>query len=103
MLLGEGTVKSNSIFVVIFSIVFLFSIPSLLRSANPPGISEQHSFALAITNNLINMKANQASVMDILRDLEKKNDIKVNIFNSVDDGKVTLNISSIPVYSVYFV
>ena len=36
-------------------------------------------FNLEVTDNLINLKANQASFKKILKDLEKKAGIKVNI------------------------
>jgi hypothetical protein len=54
-------------------------------------------FMLEVKDSLVNLKSDQASFKDILNDLEKKTGIKVNIFDDVNDKKVTLNIRDLPV------
>ncbi len=43
--------------------------------------SEQSTFTLEIKDYLINLRAEQVSLKEILADLEKKTGIKVNIFD----------------------
>jgi hypothetical protein len=63
--------------------------------------TEQNFFTLEVADNLINLQAEQASFKEILSDLEKKTGIKVNIFDGVEDKKVTLNISALPFYAIH--
>ena len=62
---------------------------------------EQGTFTLKIKDNLINLQAKQASFKEILNDLEKKTGMKVNVFDGVEDEKVSLNITTLPVYAVH--
>jgi hypothetical protein len=50
--------------------------------------SKESVFILEVKDNLINLRAEQASFKEILSDLEKKTGIKVNIFDGVEDGEV---------------
>lgn len=60
--------------------------------------SKQSSVTLEVTDNLINLKAEQASFKESLNDLEKKTGIKVKIFEGVEDKKVMLNINCMLIY-----
>ena len=50
------------------------------------------SFKLDITDGLINIQAESVSFKEILRELENKTGIKVNIIGELPDKKVILNI-----------
>lgn len=88
-----------------FKSLFLSSLVVLLvtfsaRAEDNAPKANQNTFALEVINNLINLHAEEASFKEILNDLEKKTGIKVNIFEEVKDKKVTLNITTLPVYAI---
>lgn len=91
--------KISSLFFL--SCLFLLSTIFPAWAEETKTKSEQSTFVLDVKDNLINLQAKQASFKEILKHLEKEIDIKVNIFDGVDDKKVTLNIADLPVYAIH--
>lgn len=93
--------RKNKILIT-FTLIILFFISvvlPLLAEENTKG-SKQNTFNLEVTGNLINLQAQKASFKEILKDLEKKTGVKINILDGVDDREVSLDIKSLPVYDV---
>lgn len=84
----EAGLKKNISFSIFLSFLLLLSISVPSWAEETQIKSEQSTFTLKVTNNLINLQANKASFKEILSDLEKKTGIKVNIFDGVDDREV---------------
>ena len=63
---------------IFLSLLLLLSVPAWAEETKTQ--FKQSPFTLEIKDNLINLQANQASFKKILKDLEKKTEIKVNIF-----------------------
>ena len=93
--------KKKTFFSLFLSFLLLLSVSVPTWAEEIQTKTEQSTFTLEVTNNLINLKAEQTSFKKILNDLEKKTEIKVNIFDGVDDKKVTLNVTDLPVYSFH--
>jgi beta propeller repeat protein len=81
-------------FVLLVSILLIFSGECL--SSN----QEQEKYKLDFQNNQLTLEAKNVSFKKILSDLEEKTGIKVVIVGEVQDRKVTLDIKSLPLYSV---
>ncbi len=91
--------KKFYFFVLFF--LLLLSATVFTRAEGTKTKTEENTFTLKVINNQINLKAEQASLKDILYDLEEKTGIKINIFDGVDDKEVTLNIRALPVGGIH--
>ncbi|RJR15303.1 MAG: hypothetical protein C4581_12360 [Nitrospiraceae bacterium] len=91
-------VKRNIIILIVSLVTFLFSFA---WADNAEVKADNPAFNLEVKDNLINLRAEQASFKDILTDLEKKTNIKVKIFEGVEDKNVSLNIIDLPVYAIH--
>jgi hypothetical protein len=85
--------------LLILGLVNLWSASKISKPETE--IFKQSPFTLEVKDNLISLEAEQASFKEILSDLEKKTGIKVKIFDDVEDKKVTLNITDLPVYAIH--
>ena len=95
------SMKMSFIVLLLCSILFLLFGTYLVEAMGAKVEIQQDDFTLKVSNNLIDLQSDKASIKDILNDLEKKVGIKVKIFDGVNDKKVTLNISSLSVYSLH--
>ena len=93
-------IKKNALLALSLSLLFSLSavFPAMAKEAR--GKYDQRTFTLEVTGKLINLKAEKASFKEILKELEKKTGVKVNILNGIDDREVSLDIKSLPVYDV---
>jgi len=83
--------KKNIFFILFLS--FLMSLSATLPAwaeETKTQTEQKSAFALEVKDNLINLRAEQASCKEILADLAKKTGIKVNIFEGVEDKNVTM-------------
>jgi predicted amino acid-binding ACT domain protein len=89
-------IKRIKVFLPLTILLLAFS----LNIANAEKKVEKDTFTLEVKNNLINLQAENINFKDILRELEKKTGIKVEIFEGVEDRKVSLKIKNLPSYAL---
>jgi len=61
---------------------------------------ETRKLTLEVKDKLINLQAENVYFKEILRELEKKTNIKINMFEGVQDEKVSLIVKSLPAYAI---
>ena len=88
--------KSKIIFSILAILLLLFSFNNAFAETEV----KKSTFTLEVKDNLINLEATQASFKEILKELEKKAGIKINISEGVADQKVAVDIKSLPVYAL---
>ena len=98
-------IKSNSNSQLLkkrMSVFFIFALIFSIVTSNAfaEAKTEQGKFTLEVKDRLINIRAENANFKEILGELERKTGIKVKIFEGVKDGKVSLNIKSLPIYGI---
>lgn len=93
--------KLRTFLSLFFGILLALAVPVSLFAEVTGMSNRQNTFTLDVDGNLINLKADQASFKEILSDLEKKSGIKVNVFDGIEDKKVTINIRALPIYSIH--
>ena len=63
--------------------------------------SERSAYVFEVKNKVINLQAKDVSFKKILKDLQEKTGIKVNIYEGVQDKKVSLVLKSLPVLAIH--
>ena len=92
--------NQNKCYWLFVCYLFLFNIPTAAEGLDTtPKL--QNTFTLEVTDKLITLKADNASLWDILRELENKARIKIEILPGAEDKRVTLSISELPLNSVH--
>ncbi|MCP5005601.1 MAG: S8 family serine peptidase [Planctomycetes bacterium] len=89
-------IKRIKIFLPLAILLLAFT----LNIANAEKEIEQDKYTLEVKDSLINLQADNVSFKEILRELERKTGIKINIYESVEDRKVSLNIKNLPSYAL---
>jgi hypothetical protein len=81
-----------------------FLVPAFADQVDPgskPAVaSVPPPFALQFTDNRITLSAKEASARDILGAIEKQTGIRVTVFDGVEDRKVTLAVSAVPLHAM---
>lgn len=58
------------------------------------------TLSLEVKDKLINLHSENSSALEILRELEKKTGMRIDVFPGVIDKKVTLDIKNLPFYAI---
>ena len=89
--------KPDNHYLIVALTLFIAIIP--FQASSEAGETNK-SFKLIVNDGRIDIHAENASFKEILKKLENKTGIKVNIIGELPDKKVILNIRSLPLYAV---
>jgi subtilisin family serine protease len=87
---------NKNLYFIAYAAVFVF----ISVSSSASTYEEFESFSLKIKNKQLYANAKNASVRNILKELENKSGIKVHIVGGVPKRNVSLNINALPLSSV---
>jgi hypothetical protein len=89
---GERNSPTRRNFLMSFPLWLLLIVSPMTPSGAFAEATAASTFSLEVKNKLINLHSENSSSLEILRELEKKTGVNIDIFKGVIDKKITLDI-----------